>query len=280
MSIINRSIGFILQSTINLISYAATPAANWTVKKTNRLVSDLGLDGVTKYFPQENKALIESSINSTIQAADQEKDCVMSALQIDTLAIVILNLDPVSFAQFCKTCKYCYSISKESLFWKNLFMQNLPKIVPSVSSSLSTEYQFKIVFKQFAQLRCPLKAHQAALKVEILGLRGPNGFDGRIDEKWKHYDEFNQHYIQFSPAVKFQTASALSDLYSQYSVLHFRLKDIAGDHFQGTNETVDPSSELGKVIGQIESNEQMFTDQTEFETFVRIVELKNGIERS
>ncbi len=267
LSSINNGLKYIVRSGYNLISRTVSP----TSQPVNQ-------NDAPTHFPQKYSRQIADSDQATVRAQGSYID-----FPFDVLQRIILNLDLISLSQFSKTCKRCYfacaSISDKEQYWQSLFNQRLSQISPSIRSPLTIEYQFKSVYTEFAEKRKAINCKITILWQEIHQLRGDSGFNGIIDKKWRNLQEFQEHYSQFSADLQDDLGPTYLNYFNLYFRFHNQLLQRTGDSFQGTAETVDPHSQLGKLQTKLQENENMFTEQEKFETFLENYEANKNIER-
>jgi hypothetical protein len=204
---------------------------------------------------------------------------------------VMSLLDPKDLANFSEASKCCYSASKANFIWEVQLHKIFPnvKVMNNSLCSFSSEQQFKIYFKR---MNDELKPYICQFKLQddlLKGLRGPNGMDGTIDAAWKDMvqnggiEDANEalNYVEapwnFPNANEFQRSRVQGALYI-YRRLNYERIAFAGDNYNGTVETIAPSSYQGRCLTAINILvPKAFDDQERFEkTMQRTEAAKNG----
>lgn len=212
----------------------------------------------------------------------------------DAFNRVFVYLSPKDLAHFSKVSKCCYLATKADIIWEIQLQNCFPnvKTLPKQLCSFSPEQQFKIYFKRVNDELKPYNAQFERNNVVIGHLRGSNGFNGAIDQAWKEYqmldgenakskflDKFNA--INQSAESKWEAISSNKgkayQAYWHYNDLCQRLRELIGNTYNGTTESIDPQSQQGYCMNAIHEVPKTFDDQEKFEkTIQRSEAVKNN----
>jgi hypothetical protein len=230
----------------------------------------------------------------------QESGAFFCSLQ-DVSNRIFVCLSPKDLAYFSTISKCCYLATQADWIWEIQLQNCFPKTQPLSKQlcSFSVKQQFKIYFKR---MNDELKLYTAQFERNnfVIGnLRGPSGFDGKIDQAWKKYQTLGGekarsqhqealhnlyqealHNLHQSNNTRNSIESAVQQLsnalpgqahaaYQEYIDLHWGLKMLVGDTYDGTIESLDPNCQQARCLMAIQNGvPEAFDDQEWFTTII------------
>jgi hypothetical protein len=134
----------------------------------------------------------------------------------------------------------------------------------------------------------------------ILHLRGSTGSGGAIDLAWrKYYEACSRKYVEagrksaslnfdedfqtyrHAGIEMFKSDAKVHQAYLQYSKLVCHQTHLAGNTYNGTDESIDHNSQQGRCVRAIQEIPDVFNDQEKFEAFIQKAEAdKNSAPQS
>ena len=158
-------------------------------------------------------------------------------------------LSPKDLANFSKVSKGCYIVTKRTSIWMFQFKKLFSNVNP-VSKELcnfNVEERFKIFYKRVEDEKKPFINQYNKNEAELRALRGPTGLDGEVDRAWKGCQQAVPDYDESHPALE-----KVKWKFEEFTLRNDWRKELGGDSYDGTSQTLDSDSLQGELLAQIE----------------------------
>ncbi len=168
-------------------------------------------------------------------------------LPLEILKILYCHMTVEQIARFSRISKCCYVATKTDSIWQCQLNKLFPKLscIPWEGCGLTHEQQFKIVYRRTQGL--------------LNDFNAIHNTNAKLAERL-----YNDSKV--SPTAHDISQQAV---YEYYGTSLFQL---VGDHYDGTDESIDGLSSLGLIhtcIQELEKDYQAFTKPERFEAFIR-----------
>lgn len=211
------------------------------------------------------------------QTANLNEDCVFKC-NYDCMFHIFTALSPEGLATLARVCKFFYAFSKNPLIWKSLFSRYLCQINYRKVENPSIELQFKAVYKKFAVDRGATQLLIKTAREEIQKLIGPiDQASSELEEIKKNLSSDDSPSSQLDLSIlgclnlkhlSKKITLAFDAKEKEYRVFKGQLKLLAGDKYDGTDETASSTSRLGALLNSLNTKKKMFTNQKNFDKFL------------
>ncbi len=221
---------------------------------------------LTSYYPAENAKLRTKAQQALIHYTKPTQYGIGS-LPKDIMEFVLSMLSLISLTNLSRSCKTFYALYLKPERWQQLFSRYL-SITPSVQTSLSVERQFKLVHIQVNKTGDALEIQKQNLYDQLIRIRGLNGDDGLLYKTKKEASDLTAGFNRMSLEEKEKIIPTWKLLEKKGFDLTIQLFLLVGEKYDGTEQSIDPETRLGRVLSKMAENKRLSTHQEKFERFL------------
>lgn len=225
----------------------------------------------------ENPASKKSRCTSL--AMDLPKTFTIINLPNDVLEELLKYLPPQDLKIIARTCTTLYVSCKNAKVLQASVCQILPNVRLLSNCMFTSDQQFRILCSRFFGETKLLKQLKLTRMDKVLELSGTNGFNGSIDAIWKCFKtlcDLRNCPADINQLYGLSDNRMIVEMYSLYDNNKRTLINLVGSNFNGDKSTIDPNSEVGKIVAKLASVFAKYDDQQKCETLIRSLEQNNN----
>lgn len=165
------------------------------------------------------------------------------------------TVEPIDLCSLSEVSKSCYLATKADLIWNVQLKKLLPNVTPlsKIESLFISRHQFQIIFKRLHDTKKPFRA--------------------QLQHNFERINELKSSLLQLEAYLKMLNHSKNSRAYTT-APEHEYLEILVGSDYDGSINSINPTSQQGRCLAAFRYIDQEFNDQNKLKNTILSAECK------